>query len=101
MAAKEITFGWCLTGKHRQCRMQYGQNIKCICKCEDHGLDRKADEKLSAEQVKDVVARINASQRVGGTTRGDWTRDGRVRVKVEPRLDADTIEELERRRRKQ
>lgn len=100
MAAKEITFGWCLTGKHRQCRKQYGQNIKCICPCEDHGADRVADEKLSQQQVKDVVARINASQYAGGTTREDWTRDGYVRVQVKPNYDADTIEELERRRRK-
>ncbi len=100
MAAKEITFGWCLKGQHRQCRMAYGDNIKCICKCEDHGVDRKADKKMSNEQVKDIVARINASQMTGGSTRADWTKDGYAGYVAKPNYDADTIEELERRRRK-
>lgn len=115
---KEIVFGWCQTGRHENCRVQYGDNIFCICEeCPGrHGTVHASNKKLSQQTVKEVIARVNATQtggdreRVSSYKNPDWSAseivDGagynvpKKKVYIKPNLDADTIEELERRRRK-
>lgn len=96
---KEIVFGWCLSNKHDQCRMKYGENIVCVCGCDNHGVTRTAQNKKYQAEADAIIARINSANKGSGATRADYTRTGNL-VKLKPNLDADTIEELERRRRK-
>jgi len=38
-----VPFGDCLTGRHQQCKVEVesmGKKIRCICKCENHGVGR-------------------------------------------------------------
>lgn len=114
---KEIVFGWCQTNRHENCRVQYGDNIFCICEdCPGrHGTIHASSKKLSQQTVKEVIARVNATQ-TGGRERvssyknpdgsseiakgAGYNAPVEKKVYVKPNLDADTIEELERRRRK-
>lgn len=97
---KEITFGWCLSDKHEDCRVRYGDNIVCICDCENHGVNRKQSQEESDRQVKEITERLNGFGKDGARpTRSDFTRDGyNYKAAVVVHRDAETIEELERRR---
>ncbi len=59
--AKEMIFGWCKTGKHDKCRVNYGgDRITCICDCKDHGVNwTPANVAMTEEEIKHSIDVIN------------------------------------------
>lgn len=63
--SKEMVFGWCKNGKHKNCRVQYGgARIVCICdaeECKDvHGIEYKSlNRSMSEAEIKHSIDIIN------------------------------------------
>lgn len=125
--SKQMVFMWCKDGLHDQCRTQYGgDRIVCSCPCgEGHGSNYKPISKtMTEEEVRTSIASLNSLMvgDVGGgvsenravqstsSVWGDQVKEGnsqpsisgsgynKTSYKFEERLDAATVEELEKRR---
>lgn len=59
-----MTLGWCKTGHHDKCRVQYGGGrIKCDCECKDHGINyQPINHVMSNAEAKHADAIINNEQ---------------------------------------